>query len=252
MSGLDWNRDGRLVFTSLASGNSDLWIAKADGTQKQQLTSTACDEWNPSVSWDGRLITYVSERDTTPHIWRMDIDGGNQRQLTSGPLDDYHPTFSPDGELIYFQSYRDNGRENVWRVASNGGDPEEVNDIPASWVDVSRDGQRLTTYCLDAATNRWRPAVLSIEPGKPVSFFDLPKTAGYVRWMPDGKDIAYIDTRQGVGNIWVMPIETKKPYQLTHFDSDLMADFRWSKDGKDLAVVRGTETREVVILADVK
>jgi len=252
LRGLDWTPDGRLVFESRASGNQDIWIMKADGSERQQLTSGLYGESSPSVSWDGRLITYQSERDTTPHIWRMGIDGSNQLKLTAGALDDYYPTFSPDGHWIYFYSYRDNGRQNVWRVAVGGGDPEKVNDIPASWVDISCDGKAMVTYCFDAATNHWLPAMLSAEPGGQVSFFDLPATAGYARWMPDSRAIAYIDNRQSVGNIWILPLESKKPYQLTHFDSELIANFRWSKDGKDLAVVRGTETREVVILEDVK
>ena len=252
MIGLDWTPDGQLVFTSHASGNQDIWIIKSDGSQKHQLTSDPCAERNPAVSWDGRTISYISEGDTTPHVWRMDIDGSNKQQLTTGTFDDYMPTFSPDGHWIYFQSYRDNGRENVWRVPVDGGDPEKVNDVPASWVDISPDGKRLVTYCLDAKMNRWRAAVLSAEPGGLVSFFDLPATAGYVGWMPDSKTIAYVDTRQGISNIWVLPLESRKPYQLTHFDSGRIGDFVWSKDGKEMAVVRFTETCEVVILEDLK
>ncbi len=252
MYGLDWTPDGRLVFISNAGGNPDIWIMKKDGSERRQLTSTLWGEYYPSVSWDGRMITYQSEKDTTPHIWKMDLDGNNPLRLTSGVFDDYNPVFSPDGNWIYFYSYRDNGRQNLWRVAPNGGEPEKVSDIPASWVSISRDSKRMVTYCYDSMVNRWRPAILSPEPGKPVSFFDLPATAGFIRWMPDGKAVAYIDTRNDVSNIWVLPIAYGKPYPLTHFESEAISDFAWSKDEKDLAVVRGTQTREIVILVDIQ
>jgi serine/threonine protein kinase/Tol biopolymer transport system component len=252
MSGLDWTPDRLLVFASRAGGNDDIWIMNADGSEKQQLTSNSYGEWSPSVSWDGKLITYISERDTTPHIWRMDIDGNNQKQLTTGALDDYYPTFSSDGQWIYFYSYRNNGRQNIWRVPVDGGDPKKVCDVSAYRVDISGDAQRIVTYFFDVASNRWRPAIISTESGKLLSFLDLPVTAGYVRWMPDGKAVAYIDTRNGVSNICVLPLESKKPYQLTHFDSQLIAEFVWSKDGKDLAIVRGMQTNEIVILAELR
>ena len=40
-SGVAWTPDGRIVYTTEASGNPDVWIMNADGTRRVQLTSTA-------------------------------------------------------------------------------------------------------------------------------------------------------------------------------------------------------------------
>src|SRR6185436_14661846 len=80
--GLAWTPDGKLIYTSTAGGNLDLWIMNGDGTNQQQLTSDAYQETSPFVSPDGRYIVFNSMRGPLPSIWRMDIDGNNVKQLT--------------------------------------------------------------------------------------------------------------------------------------------------------------------------
>jgi serine/threonine protein kinase/Tol biopolymer transport system component len=252
--GLDWTPDGRLVFRSLASGNNDIWIMDADGKNRRQLTANPYDESAPSVSWDGQFIAYSSSRDTTPHIWRMDIDGSNQKPLTTGILDDYYPQCSPDSRWVYFNSYRDKGRLNLWKVSPIGGDAIKVSDDVAYGLGISPDGRSIVTRFFQTAENKWCYGILSVDDGKHRKVFDLPTTAGErnVHWMPDGKSIAYVDTRDGISNVWVLPLATMNAYQLTHFGSEVISDFAWSKDGKNLAVVRGDQTSDVVLLKDVK
>jgi Tol biopolymer transport system component len=226
----------------------------ADGKNRRQLTANFYDESTPSVSWDGQFIVYSSSRDTTPHVWRMDIDGNNQKPLTTGVLDDYYPRCAPDSRWIYFSSYRDKGRLNLWKVPANGGDPIKVSDDVVYELGISPDGRLIVTRFFQTAENKWRYGILSVDDGKHRKVFDLPTTGEVyvVHWMPDGKAIAYIDTRNGVSNIWVLPLETMKAYQLTHFDSELISGFAWSKNGKDLAIVRGEQSSDVVLLTDVK
>jgi serine/threonine protein kinase/Tol biopolymer transport system component len=254
--GLDWTPDGRLVFASLMSGNSDIWIMDADGKNRRQLTTNPYAQSTPSVSWDGQFIAYASAQDTTSHIWRMDLDGSNQERLTTGVLDDYSPCCGPDGRWIYFHSFRNKGRCNLWRVPVTGGDPAKVSDDDLTIAEsgISPDGRSILVWFVQTTNNRLRWAALSTENGAHAKEFDLPTTAnwGIVSWAPGGKGVAYIDTRNGVSNIWVLPLGTMKAYQLTHFDSEVITGFAWSKDGRDLALVRGEGTSDVVLLTEVK
>ena len=251
LSGLDWMPDGKIVYTSIVSGNSDIWMIDADGKNRRQLTSNPFGEYTPSASINGRFIAYQSSRDTTPHIWAMDADGNNQRKLTTG-ADDYEPQCSPDNQWIYFDSYRDNGRRNLWKVAVTGGEPMKVAQDYVNSRGVSPDGQFLLVRLFQKAEKKGSNAVLSAETGKLIKTFELPLTSASMRWMPDGKSIAYVDTRNGVSNIWVMPLATLKPSQLTHFDSELIANFAWSKDGKNLVLARGEQTNDIVLLNDTR
>ncbi len=254
VGGMDWSPDGRIVYGSLMSGNADLWIIDAEGRNRQQLTATYYEESAPSVSWDGRFIAYSSSRDTTPHIWRMDIDGNNQKNLTTGDMDDYAPRCSPDNRWIYFDSYRDKGRRNLWKVAADGGQPVKVSDDFVIDLGISPDGKWVLGQMYETKEKRWSYGVLSAESGTVTKTFNLPLTASRlgVEWMPDAKGISYVDTRNGTSNIWVLPFSTMKPYQLTHFDSDLIANFAWSRDGKSLALARGEDNRDLVLLTNVK
>src|SRR5690606_16649666 len=69
--------DGRIVYSSLASGAQDLWIMNGDGSGQKQLTAESGSNFEAAVTPDGRYIVYTSGREGGHNIWRMDIDGGN-------------------------------------------------------------------------------------------------------------------------------------------------------------------------------
>ena len=85
-----------------------------------------------------------------------------------------------------------------------------------------------------------------------MKLFDLPLPAGTntprVRWLPDGRAFTYISTRGGVSNIWLQPVDGGQPTQLTDFKTDFIFSFDWSRDGKQLALSRGTEDRDVILI----
>jgi hypothetical protein len=56
--------------------------------------------------------------------------------------------------------------------------------------------------------------------------------------------------RRGAGNIWDQPLSGGPPRQITSFTDRTIADFDWSRDGKHLAVVRGTMGRDIVLMTD--
>ena len=72
--------------------------------------------------------------------------------------------------------------------------------------------------------------------------------AGLLRFMPDGKGYAYGVLEDSVSNIWVQPLDRSAARPLTHFTSEMIRDFEWSPDGKNLIVVRGHNDSAVVLL----
>jgi Tol biopolymer transport system component len=67
---------------------------------------------------------------------------------------------------------------------------------------------------------------------------------------PDGKYVAYIVRDQGVDNIFVQSLDGSPGHQITNFTSQHIAEFQWSPDGKTLAVARGQNTSDVVLLQE--
>src|ERR1035438_9534707 len=77
-----------------------------------------------------------------------------------------------------------------------------------------------------------------------------PDSAGF-HFSPDGKSIAFVIEEAGIDNIWMQPVDGSKGRKLTNFnDSERIQDFRWSPDGKALAMLRFSSVSDVILLRD--
>ena len=111
----------------------------------------------------------------------------------------------------------------------------------------------------ELAPARRKIGMIAPNGGAPIKTFDIPLFSGTlsggffgqtIRWMSDGRALTYIVTRNGVSNIWSQPIDGGPPKQLTDFKSDMIFSYAWSRDGKKLALARGTKTSDVVLISD--
>jgi Tol biopolymer transport system component len=73
-------------------------------------------------------------------------------------------------------------------------------------------------------------------------------TQRVVRWSPDGQSIAFVNSPGGLSDIWLQPLDGSPPRPQTAFKAEQILAFDWSHDGRSLAVVRGVETSEVVLI----
>ncbi|HEV2859700.1 MAG TPA: winged helix-turn-helix domain-containing protein [Pyrinomonadaceae bacterium] len=251
--GLAWAPDGRIVYSSVAGGNWDIWVMNADGTGQRQLTVGARSNYGPSVSADGRFIYFVSNRAGGPfHIWRMDSDGSNPKQLTSQGGENF-PHATPDGRFVVYATIGFGKDAAVWKVPAEGGEPVRLTDKPASWPFLSPDGKWFVcTYGVGQPMNSNKLAVISIDGGEPVKLYDIgPTFRANTVWLPDNRGIAYLDTRTGVSNVFMQPMSGGKPVQLTDFKTDHVGAYDWSRDNR-LAASRSVETTGVVLIKDFK
>lgn len=92
--------------------------------------------------------------------------------------------------------------------------------------------------------------VIAFDGGTLMNQFDWPTSAWRPRWAPRGEAIDYILTRNGVSNIWQQSLTGGPPKQVTHFDSDEIFDFEWSRDGRQLALTRGSESSDVILMSN--
>lgn len=249
--GLDWTLDGQLVYASHASGNLDVWSSTIDSKQQRQLTRDVLTDVLPVASADGRYIVFVSDRGGYSTLWRMDTDGGNPKQLTRG-RGDSSPSISPDSQWVVYSSLA-NGRWALWKVSLEGGEPVQLTEKQTSRPVISPDGKRIACYYQDENDGKTRVAVLPFAGGEPVVIdqMTLPEF-GLFRWSPDGHDLTYIITRQGVSNLWSKPINGGEPKQLTDFTSDQIFRFAWSRDGEFLACERGLVINDVILIRNGK
>lgn len=205
------------------------------------------EHFDPAVSPDGRYIVWSSSAAGHRNIWRMDIDGGNPKQLTSGN-NEWHPEYTPDGKwLVYVTMVY-----SLWKMPAGDGAPVRLTDGLSWRPAISPDGKWVAFNRLDEASSQWQIAVMRFEGGTPHKIFDAPSASIFraIRWTPDGRGVAYPVTSGGVSNIWSQPLDGGPPRQLTDFKDQLIFDFAWSRDGKQLALSRGVVNSDVVLISN--
>jgi TolB protein len=209
-------KDGKLLAfsaSSQGSGGSQVYVAKADGSNRRSITTKAPSYfhgWSP----DGKWLAIVADRTGNFDLFRIPVEGGAERQLTSNPGYDDGPDYSPDGHWIYFNSNRAKNNYDVWRMPKDGAGP---NDIKAEqitsdeWEDwfphPSPDGKHLLFLSFPKGTPDHNSRRLNIElrmlplrgkrPGKaqPKTILKLVGGQGTINvnsWSPDSKGFAYV------------------------------------------------------------
>jgi serine/threonine protein kinase len=247
-----WTPDGRIVYDERGGrGETDIWVMRPDGSGARQVTANlALRNRAPQASADGRYFIFVSET-VSPHLWRMNTDGNGIKQLTNNPRDLLQvgsPALTPDGKWVLYGKW---GPEwGIWKIPIEGGDPVRINNTPyAAFPTVSPDGKMLAYTYVDES-QRNGVAVMSFGQNAPEKRFDI--ATEVLRWAPDGRSLLYVNTENGVSNIWSQPISGGTPKQITHFKSLLLRSFEVSRDGQQIVMNRGTAARDVVLIRDLK
>lgn len=146
----------------------------------------------------------------------------------------------------------------MWKIGIDGGSPARLTDFRAMLPSISPDGKQIACLYSDEGPET-APANFGLIPfdgGPATKIAESPLSARgsnqMLRWTPDGRTLAYLDQRGGVTNIWSVPVGGGQPRQLTHFTTDGVYAFAWSRDGKWLAMSRGAQTTDAVLISEVK
>ncbi len=126
-----WSPDGtRIAFTSDRSGNEDIYLINADGSDLRQVTDHPADDIHPAWSLDGQSLLFVSERDTPLSGEMMPlyiipiqaVESGNaESQVRRFPADESFEgdlVCSANGRTCVFMRYQDG----IWSLYQRDGD----------------------------------------------------------------------------------------------------------------------------------
>ena len=250
-----WMPNGSVV---LASGDGELFALNPSGNGLTLLTPKERVSWDPSVCGDGRYIVYSAYREQKRGVWRMDADGSNPIKVADETIA-LAPQCSPDGKwVVYLQGPS-------WipvRVNITGEKPPErlsqdsamyIGDVVAISPDATRIAYLSGAPENPGSASASRPIQLKVIPfagGAPLYQFDWPAWAGEPRWAPGGEAVDYVLTRNGISNIWRQRLSGGPPKQVTNFDSGQIFDFAWSREGRQLALTRGSESSDVILISN--
>jgi TolB protein len=161
-------RTGRVVYTSLASGDLDLWTMNPDGSKKKQITRRIGYDGGAVYSRDGKKLVWranypaqgepmtrykdlLSQNLTAPmrmELFVSDANVKNAKQITDFGCASFAPTFTPDGKKILFASNKhkcDSRNFELFLINVDGTGIEQVTDFGGfvSFPEFSPDGRHV-------------------------------------------------------------------------------------------------------------
>ncbi|HSS96153.1 MAG TPA: hypothetical protein VLK33_03955, partial [Terriglobales bacterium] len=245
---VSWTSDGKLLWDP---GPAVLSASPDSGYQNPiEVTREKDGIRNVAGCPGGRIITSrASVANKAINLWSSEADGSHLIQLTKGTFDTGQ-TCSPDGKWVYYYSADDRG---VLRAPIDGGMPESLNTLieNVGLFDLSPDGKTLLLSTYDFKVRRPNITLFDLESKRAIRVLEYdPRHAGRLRFSPDGKMIVYAVRDHGVDNLWGYPLSGGAGKQLTNFASLQIRDYKWSPDGKSLALVRGESPTDLVLIQD--
>ena len=224
--------DCPIVFAERINFIWDLYTIKADGSDRQPLTTDTATDVYPAWSPDHRQIAFWSGR-APLGVYLMNADGSGRHRISAH--EPMHMSWSPDGRRIALDGTTGSGYE-IFVMGADGSDlrnitqSNEAEEKPA-WspagdiIAYNRGGQ---IWVMDTGGR----GAHSLTGWQTQAAYDP-------SWSPDGTHIVFasIDSL-GITNLYIMTADGKNWQRLTTTDrpADRIPD--WSPDGTQVVFQR--------------
>jgi Tol biopolymer transport system component len=221
-----WAPDSKsLLYVSTREGNYNIYSIPLDGGAAKPLSKAPGSQRFPAYSPDGTTICFPSSRLQPNALYgfqlylmgaKGEIEGPPARQLTHSGGSPGHPVWSPDGKWITFVA---KDFDTTRTVNIGGGMQTKQTALFAAF----------RVYKIPAAGGRETKLTgTRLDPGQGEDTWPS--------WSPDGKWIAYGRNVAGKQDVWILNVETRRPFQLTATGNCMKPT--WSADGKSLYFTR--------------
>ena len=195
-----------VAFASFAPLNTDLFIARGDGSEAVPLLPHPGLDYDASFTSDGRWVVFTSERNGSADVYRVRPDGSGLEQLTHDAAFDDQGALSPDGRTLAFVSSRA-GQADIWSLELATGALRNLTNSPGgefrpAW---SPDGQ-------------WIAFSSDRDSKKPkFTFTTIQSTELYVM-KRDGSALRRVTSRDAFAG---SPVWSRDGKQLVYYEADL-------------------------------
>jgi Tol biopolymer transport system component len=250
-SGIGWTPEGEILY---ARGNQ--LLADRPGGSKRTVFTADPDTAlaSPASCGGGRQIVFLWQNRSsggTQQLWRVNADGSDLGALVeSGRI--FGPSCSPDGQWVVFLD-----APALKRMPLAGGTAQPLgNFVIQTNATFSPDGRTIALIALVRDPQQSvgaKRALVLLTSGSPPRFLDMNQdfAGGNLRYAPDGSALAYAVKEKAADQIVLQPLDGSPQRTITAFTSERILAFAWSPDGRSLAITRGSNDSDVVLLTDI-
>jgi CHAT domain-containing protein/Tfp pilus assembly protein PilF len=229
-----------ILFLAFCSINISALEASPSFNIPIQITSNPGEDFSPTVSLDGKIMVYVSDKSGNLDLWLKHLGSGIQppdRRLTFHSSEDGNPEISPDGKRVAFVSHRSDPRGDIYILDISAGE-----DQPPLPVVQQSGEERDPIWSLDQKSLYFssRPSSVALPIIEKIELQEAKRTEllspGGVNLSlsPNGKDLAFVTEE---GDLKIYNLSSSSVQTLTH-GAFIDAFPRWSMDGKAILFTR--------------
>lgn len=216
---------------------SEIWRAKADGSDPEPLVTDGDANRNPRYSPDGKRIAFESYRDFNTDIYALNLESQEETRLTTHLGDDSYPNWSPDGDRLAFVSSRDGNADiftmtvigqQITNLTKNG-----LSEYHPTW---SPDGEKI-------AFMRWmgddssRIYIIDSDGENEVELVASPVNNDFPAWSPLGNKIAFVnrpERGERKSLIYIVDPNGKNLQAIYKNPDKRIGQIAWSGDGTQI------------------
>ncbi len=243
-----YSPDGRRIcFRSDRSGDEQLWVSQADGSNPVQVTRgnllPSVGRWSP----DGGSLVFNNHK--SGEIFIASMGGGGTWSVRGLNATGIHPVFSADGRWIYA------GRAaSIVRIPSGGGEPSEVAPVRGLSLGLAPDGRHLYFVRDPAASELWR---VPTEGGEASRVLDGLVPACTSCWAPAPDGVYYLGSNPNLldsQTLYFHDLRTNRRTAVADYPEPLLpvgsGPFSLSPDHRSLLVVRVAPSNADIMRAE--
>lgn len=260
-NGLHWIDEKRILYSSMTEQNlaDNLAVVDIENGSSIPLTNERQRSFRVPIS-DGKSIWFAMNKDGASRIFQMTMDGKEVKQLTAGADGERHsPRVTRDSRYLYYvRRNREGG--NIMRFDLRN-ETEEVffnnpEYQPGPFLELSPDNKYLTFSRLMNRTEATRDefnliiTVVSIENTSDIKTFPVAAVPPIRRFSPDSSSIDYIYAATDATQIVRQAFDGSGLRSIFTAKQGEIFNFAWSKNGKQIAISRGFQTSDAILLTD--
>ncbi len=113
--------EDEIMLTLSHTGNAELYVMNINTKALRKVTHHYASDVDPSITPDGRLITFLTDRPGKAEVYTADPSGTEKSMKRISYVGKFNatPRFSPDGTEIVFASWLDE-RFDLFRIGADG------------------------------------------------------------------------------------------------------------------------------------